>query len=53
MRSLGSNIIPGEDKYISVDEESMFVMKISKENPHSYAYYTLYKIVNYIEHFHD
>ena len=53
MKCIGSNIIAGEDKYISVEDEALFLQKLARESSLKYAYYTLYKIVSYIEHFHD
>ena len=50
---MGAMIISVEDRYISVDQEALFIQKLSKQDSTIYAYYTLYKIINYIKLFYD
>jgi hypothetical protein len=53
MKVLGSNIIEGEDQYISPDDEALFMYNLARSNISGCGYYTLYKIIHYIEFFHD
>lgn len=45
---MATNIIPGEDKYVSAEEEALFLLDLARKSPDAYAYYTLYKIIHYV-----
>lgn len=48
MKVFGANIIIGDEKYISPEDEFKFTQALQKSSDEALAHYTLYKIINYI-----
>ena len=53
MKVFATNIIAGEDKFISAESESKFSEELTNESKDAFAHYTVYKIVSFIETFYD
>lgn len=53
MKIYAEIVIPGESRYISPEEENAFSQQLLRRSKRTFAEYVVYKIVSFVEYFHD